>query len=132
MRENEHLFVILILSVFFFLFEEPYVRILLIVAGVIYLVLDFYEKKYFSGADDETVIYCEWDGRINETDFLANEESTVTSLADIGFTLEKAIGHEYVFHTENEAGNDLYFSGVIIQSENDGFIIRALNVEELQ
>lgn len=132
--KNERLIVIVILSVFVFLFEELYIRLILISAALIYILLDIYEKKYLSGVvnDDEAVIYCEWEGRINDSDFLANEESTISSLADIGFTLDKAVGNEYVFHTEDEAGNDLYFSGVIMRTENSGFIIRASNINDLQ
>jgi len=123
-------FVALIASLF--LIENTYIRVGIVVVGLFWLIMDLYEKKLVSRMDkDETVIYCEWESRINSTDFLATEGSTIVSLADIGQTLESALGNEYVFHTENSTGKDIYFAGKLLSLENEGIIIRANDQNDL-
>jgi len=123
-------FVALIASLF--LVENIYIRVGIVAVGLFWLIMDLYEKKLVSRMDkDETVIYCEWESRINNTDFLATEESTIASLSDIGQTLESALGNEYVFHTENSTGKDIYFAGKFLPSYNEGIIIRASNQNDL-
>lgn len=80
---------------------------------------------------DETVIYCEWESRINDTDFIATEQSTILSLEDIGQTLESALDKEYVFHTEDSSGKDIYFLGNFLSTDEDGIIIGASDPKDL-
>lgn len=132
MKREKLITLILIFSGIIFI-ENLYIRLILIATAILWFTLDLYEKKLIKSiGKNEREIYCEWESRINETDFLTNEESTLSSLIESNITLEKSLGNEYVFHTENDTGRSIYFSGHIEKTEENGFIIRASNKEDLQ
>jgi len=76
---------------------------------------------------DTPLIYCEWQDRLNAFDFDANQASTVSSLKDLGLTLEASIGETFTFHSEPSLKiPDVYFEGVIMRNRDDKIIIRSL------
>jgi len=106
--------------------ENLYVRSIIIASLLVWLLMEFYERGLLSKMDtDETIIYCEWDGKLNETDFSAAEERTIECFKDIGENLDSALGNEYVFHTENSKGKDIYFPGKLQKTEDGTIVIRA-------
>ena len=124
-------FLILLASLVFI--DNSYVRAILTVALLAWVLMEIYERILLSKIDsDETIIYCEWDERINETDFSATQERTIECLNDIGESIDSALGNEYIFHTESSKGKDIYFPGKFQQTEDGSTIIRANSESDLQ
>ncbi len=96
-------------------------------SGVLWLGLDLYERRMLRSMPPEgPVIYCEWASRLNDTDFDANEPSTISGLRESGFSLESAIGTEFAFHTEpGIATSDIWFGGKIVRNDSGKIVIRA-------
>lgn len=77
--------------------------------------------------EDAPLIYCEWQDRLNAFDFCANQASTISSLKDLGLTLEASIGKTFTFHSEPGLKTpDIYFEGVIMRNRDEKIIIRSL------
>ena len=103
---------------FFFLFMS--------LAAVAWVIMHFYEKSLLKDlGDEQPAIYCEWENRLNETDFRFSQ-FTVRDLTDLGFTPETALGKSFVFHTEPSLDcPDYYFEGMIMKDQSGEYFIKS-------
>lgn len=97
-------------------------------AAIAWAAMHFYEKKFLGDSlEDSPVIYCEWENRLNLTDFRVSE-MTKLDLNAAGLSLKSAIGSEFVFHTEPSLEHpDFYFEGTIVEDKDGNFLIRSSN-----
>ena len=109
-------------------FQLNFMIVFLCSSAVIWVVLEILGKRLLRTSPEEnSLIYCEWENRINDLDFDANQDSTISCIEEIGLTLEQTIGKTFSFHTEpNLEMTDLYFEGAIIRDEDNRIVIRAL------
>ena len=103
------------------------------IGALTWVGLDIQVKRLLQKSEKEIhYIYCEWESRINATDFDANQKSTLLDIDDHGFTLEQALGKKFIFHTEpNLEVSDLYFEGILMRDTSSKIIIRALKPLQL-
>ena len=67
-------------------------------AALTWVVLEILGKWLLRTSSEENpLIYCEWENRINSLDFDANQESTISCIEEMGLTLEQAIGKLSLF-----------------------------------
>ena len=110
------------------LFQLSFVLVFLGAVVLLWVVLDARVKRLLrTSPKEDPIIYCEWEDRINELDFDANQESTRIGFEEIGLTLNQAVGKTYSFHTEPSTNiGDLYFEGIVIRDDTNKIVIRAL------
>jgi len=76
-------------------------------------------------AEEPSVIYCEWENKLNETDF-SFSETTKQDLEDLGFTPETALDEVFVFYSEPSLEYlDYYFDGTIVKDVDGNYLIRS-------
>ena len=111
------------------IFHLDPIWVLLGLGALLWLVLDVLVKKLMlKSSDDNAVIYCEWEDRINEFDFDAHQKSTISCFEELGLSLEQSVGRTFTFHTEPSLKTaDIYFQGQIVRDGNGRILIRAFH-----